>query len=66
MANYSDIKEVRILNNPDEVNKLLDNWWRLLRVRESSFGIGFLFVLGRGLDEESKNLLDSYKCEGAE
>ena len=29
-------------------------------------GIGFLFVLGRGLDEESKNLLDSYKCEGAE
>ena len=46
MARYSDIKEIKVLSDPDEVNSLLKKWWELLEIYKSE-DYGIMFVLGR-------------------
>ena len=49
MADYSAIKEVKVLSDTDKVNMLLDDWWELLEIYKGEYGI--LFVLGRSFVE---------------
>lgn len=45
MADYSSIKEIKVLSDPDRVNELLKDWWELLELYKTEDGI--MFVLGR-------------------
>lgn len=63
MLCYSSIREIKILDNPDEVNKLLKEWWELLELYKNEYGI--MFVLGRNSYKPIEDLRDDYQCEGA-
>ena len=63
MIHCSDIKEIKVLANPDEVNELLrarNEYWKLVDVQRSE--CGFLFLLGQTYG----NPLEEYKHEGTE
>jgi len=49
MPRYSDIKEIKVLSDPDRVNDLLKDWWKLLELYKIEDGI--MFVLGRDFYE---------------
>lgn len=51
MIHYSDVRKIKTLTNPDEVNELLhakDECWELINVQKLENG--FLFLLGRTFD----------------
>ena len=55
MAGYSSIRKIKVIDDPDEVNRLLKKWWELLEICKGESGI--LFVLG----SYSYNPIDEFR-----
>ena len=64
MSNYSDIKEIKVLDNVGEVNKLLQDWWELLELFKKDDSI--MFVLGRRFYQSLEELRSNYNGEGTD
>ena len=62
MADYSNIKEIKVLSDPDRVNELLKDWWELLELYKNEDGI--MFVLGRSFYKSIDDLRCNYAGEG--
>ena len=64
MSIYSDIKEIKVLDNTDEVNELLKDWWELLELYKKEGSI--MFVLGRRFYQPIAELRSGYNGEGTD
>lgn len=62
--NYSGIKEIKVLDNVDEVNELLEDWWELLELFKKDDSI--MFVLGRRFYQSLEELRSNYNGEGTD
>ena len=64
MSTYSDVKEIKVLDDPDAVNDLLSDWWELLEIAKNEHGL--MFVLGRKFYNSMEELRCDYKGEGTD
>ena len=64
MSNYSGIKEIKVLDNVGEVNKLLQDWWELLELFKKDDSI--MFILGRRFYQSLEELRSNYNGEGTD
>lgn len=61
---YSDIKEIKVLDNANEVNELLGDWWELLELFKHEGRI--MYVLGRRFYRSIEELRSNYNGEGTD
>ena len=62
MSDYSDVKEIKVLDNADEANELLKDWWELLELFKNEGSI--MFVLGRRFYQSIEELRSAYSAKG--
>ena len=64
MSDYSGIKEIEVVENFREVNRLLKNGWELLEIFKNEADV--MFVLGRRFYESIEELRSDYGSEGTD
>lgn len=64
MSTYSDIKEIKVLDNANDVNELLGDWWELLELFKHEGRI--MYVLGRRFYQSVEELRSNYNGEGTD
>ena len=64
MSTYSDVKEIKVLDDSDAVNDLLRDGWELLEIFKSEHSI--MFVLGRRFYKSIEELRCNYRGEGTD
>ena len=62
MSDYSDVKEIKVLDNADEANELLKDWWELLELFKNEGSI--MSVLGRRFYQSIEELRSGYSAKG--
>lgn len=62
MSRYANIREIKVIDDPNDVNELLRDWWELLEIYKGEDGI--VFILGRNHYNSIQEFLDCYGSEG--
>lgn len=62
MRNFSSVKEIKVLSDPTEVNKLLKDWWELLEIYKTE-DFRIMFVLGRSFYKSIGEFRGDCECK---
>ena len=62
MKQYSGIREIKVLSDPDRVNELLADCWELLEIYKTEDGV--MFVVGRDFYKSFGELCPYFAYEG--